>query len=122
MTLKNYYIPSFRSHLLLQTTTFCLEILFVCCNPSLPTDNIYKTKPGDTVACNIFFVWEVLRPVIRGGAVIPIPGSVIYDGELLSKFIEDFEVTEMLFTPSLLEIFFHTVSDMELKSRLSKSL
>jgi len=84
--------------------------------------DIVDYGPGDIVACNVFFVWEALRPVMRGGAVIPIPGSVIYDGELLSKFIEDFEVTEMLFTPSLLENLFHTVSDMELKSRLSKSL
>jgi non-ribosomal peptide synthetase component F len=56
----------------------------------------------DRVACNVFFVWEALRPVMRGGAVIPVPASVIFDGEELGEFLEEKRVTEMLFTPSLL--------------------
>jgi len=58
---------------------------------------------GDRVACNVFFVWEALRPLMRGGAVVPIPGSVIFDAEGLLEFLERHAVTEMLFTPSLLE-------------------
>ena len=29
--------------------------------------------PGDVVACNVFFVWECLRPLMRGGTVLPVP-------------------------------------------------
>jgi len=84
--------------------------------------DIVDYKLGDVVACNVFFVWEALRPIMRGGAVIPVPGSVIYDGELLSTFLEDNSVTEMLFTPSLMENLFNTVPEDKLKERLSKCL
>jgi len=59
--------------------------------------------PGDRVACNVFFVWEALRPIMRGATVVPVPASVIFDAERLSEFLQRHQVTEMLFTPSLLE-------------------
>ena len=59
--------------------------------------------PGDVVGCNVFFIWEMLRPLLRGGAVCPIPDDVIYDPAALVGYLQEHGVTEVLFTPSLLE-------------------
>lgn len=80
---------------------------------------IVDYAPGDRVACNVFFVWEALRAVMRGGAVVPIPASVVFDGESLSISLKRHEVTEMLFTPSLLENLFNTMSESDLRDRLA---
>ncbi len=60
-------------------------------------------QPGQRVACNIFFVWEIFRPLIRGASVYVITDDVIYDPKLLSRFLEKHQISEVLFTPSLLE-------------------
>lgn len=59
--------------------------------------------PGDRVGCNVFFIWEMLRPLLRGAATVVIPDDVIYDPKALVGFLEEYEVTETLVTPSLLE-------------------
>ena len=59
--------------------------------------------PGDRVGCNVFFIWEMLRPLLRGAATVVIPDDVIYDPKALVDFLEEYEVTETLVTPSLLE-------------------
>ncbi len=59
--------------------------------------------PGDRVGCNVFFIWEMLRPLLRGAATVVIPDDVIYDPNALVRFLEEHEVTETLVTPSLLE-------------------
>ncbi|MGF1473572.1 MAG: amino acid adenylation domain-containing protein [Rubrobacteraceae bacterium] len=59
--------------------------------------------PGDRVACNVFFIWEIFRPLLRGGTTVTIPDDVIYDPVALLDFLEEFRVTEVLVTPSLLE-------------------
>jgi len=59
--------------------------------------------PGERVACNIFFVWECLRPLLRGGACYVIPDDIIYDPEPLLAYLANYEITEVLFTPSLFE-------------------
>lgn len=58
---------------------------------------------GDRVACNIFYVWELLRPLLRGGTVYVIPDDTIYDPKLLIGFLAENEISETLMTPSLLE-------------------
>lgn len=63
----------------------------------------YPYQPGDREACNIFFVWEMLRPLLRGVPMYPIPNSVIYDPPLLCQHVQTNAITRMLFTPSLLE-------------------
>jgi len=60
----------------------------------------YRT--GDRVACNIFFTWEFLRPLLKGGTVYIIPDDVVFLPRTLTKFISDNRITEILFTPSLL--------------------
>lgn len=61
----------------------------------------YQTE--DREACNIFFTWEMLRPLLKGIPMYVIPNTVIYDPPLLCQFIKDHAITRMLFTPSLLE-------------------
>jgi len=75
---------------------------------------------GDRVACNVFFVWEALRPIMRGGAVVPVPGAVIYDAEGLLEFLEQRQASEILFTPSLLENVLNLSSTADLAKRLAK--
>lgn len=65
--------------------------------------NNFPFQSDDRVACNVFFVWELLRPLLQGIPLYVIPDSVIYDPTLLLKFIKKHGITRILFTPSLLE-------------------
>jgi amino acid adenylation domain-containing protein/thioester reductase-like protein len=58
--------------------------------------------PGDRVGCNVFFIWEMFRPLLRGATTCVIPDDVIYDPEALIRFLEEYRITEVLMTPSLL--------------------
>ncbi|MEW6637980.1 MAG: non-ribosomal peptide synthetase, partial [Actinomycetota bacterium] len=60
-------------------------------------------RPGDRVGCNVFFVWEMLRPLLRGATTVVIPDDEIYDPEALVRFLAEHRITETLITPSLLE-------------------
>ncbi len=62
----------------------------------------YPFHEGDRVACNVFFTWEMLRPLLRGIPMYAIPDTVIYDPPLLLKFLNDNKITRVLLTPSLL--------------------
>jgi amino acid adenylation domain-containing protein/thioester reductase-like protein len=59
--------------------------------------------PGDRVGCSVFFVWEVLRPLLRGGASYVIGDDVIYDPPALVRFLEEHRITEIQMTSSLAE-------------------
>lgn len=67
--------------------------------------------PGQRVACNIFFTWEFFRPLARGAAVFVIRDEVIQDPRALAEFLEAHQITEMLFTPSLLEATLQALGD-----------
>ncbi|XP_074650108.1 uncharacterized protein LOC141905204 [Tubulanus polymorphus] len=54
-------------------------------------------------ACNVFFVWEMLRPLLKGATLFIIPDNVIYDPILLAQYFKRHAITRMLFTPSLFE-------------------
>jgi amino acid adenylation domain-containing protein/thioester reductase-like protein len=60
-------------------------------------------RPGDRVGCNVFFIWEVFRPLLRGATSYVIPDDVIYDPTALIDFLEAYRITETLMTPSLLQ-------------------
>lgn len=62
-----------------------------------------KRWGGSRIACNIFFVWEALRPFLRGATCVVIPDDVIFDPPQLLKALEENRVTEWLSTPSLFE-------------------
>ena len=58
---------------------------------------------GDRVACNIFFTWEFLRPLLKGGTVYVVPDDIVFLPRSLTAFISERRISEMLFTPSLLQ-------------------
>ncbi len=74
--------------------------------------------PGDRVGCNVFFIWEMLRPLLRGATTVVIPDDVIYDPGALIRFMEEYEISEILMTPSLLETVLGA-SGADLAERLS---
>ena len=76
-------------------------------------------QPGDRIGCNVFFIWEMLRPLLRGATTVVIPDDVIYDPGALIRFIEEYGITETLITPSLLETVLNS-SGPDLGERLSK--
>ncbi|KAH9494553.1 hypothetical protein Btru_019837 [Bulinus truncatus] len=66
-------------------------------------------------ACNIFFVWEMLRPLMKGVPLYIMSNSVVYDPPLLCDFLAKHKITRMLFTPSLLETVVNTIPPETLK-------
>lgn len=77
-------------------------------------------REGDRVACNIFFVWELLRPLLKGATIYVIPDDTIYDPKLLIQFLAEHEITETLMTPSLLETVLNAVSGDRLRTVLDR--
>lgn len=59
-------------------------------------------QPGDRVACNVFFTWEMLRPLLRGATTVAVPDSASYDPERLVEFLASRRITDTLMTPTLL--------------------
>lgn len=59
-------------------------------------------QPTDRVACNVFFVWEILRPLLRGAAVVAVPDEASYDPLSLVDLLSSKCITETLMTPTLL--------------------
>ncbi len=74
---------------------------------------------GDRVACNIFFPWEFLRPLLKGGTVYVIPDDAVFVPRALTGFIAKHRITEVLFTPSLLQGILNSASPERLRARLS---
>ncbi|CAG2239852.1 unnamed protein product [Mytilus edulis] len=68
----------------------------------------YPFQEGERVACNIFFSWEMLRPLLKGVTMYIISNTTIYDPPLLSQYIHNNKITQILFTPSLLEAVLNT--------------
>lgn len=69
----------------------------------------YPFAADDRVACNVFFVWEMLRSLLAGIPLYVIPENVIYDPPLLMKFIQRHKITRILFTPSLFGMLFYPI-------------
>ncbi|ODA76923.1 hypothetical protein RJ55_07439 [Drechmeria coniospora] len=59
-------------------------------------------RPGDRVACNVFFVWEMLRPLLRGATTVAVPDAASYDPVALVEFLSARNITDTLMTPTLL--------------------
>lgn len=59
-------------------------------------------EPGARVACNVFFVWEIIRPLLRGATVVTVPDESSYDPAALVELLSAKKVTETLMTPTLL--------------------
>ncbi|KAL3480885.1 hypothetical protein BJX99DRAFT_219798 [Aspergillus californicus] len=63
---------------------------------------IQDLQPGDRVACNVFFIWEILRPLLRGATVVCVPDDASYDPAALVDLLASKHITETLMTPTLL--------------------
>lgn len=63
---------------------------------------ISDVQPGERVACNVFFVWEIFRPLLRGATVVTVPDEVSYDPQALVQLLVAKKITETLMTPTLL--------------------
>lgn len=59
-------------------------------------------SPRDRVACNVFFIWEMLRPLLRGATVVCVPDEASYDPVALVDLLRTRKATETLMTPTLL--------------------
>ncbi len=74
---------------------------------------------GDRAACNIFFFWEFLRPLLKGGTVYVVPDDVVFVPRALTRFIAEHRITEILFTPSLLQAVLNSSDRDRLREQLS---
>ncbi|PYI21792.1 acetyl-CoA synthetase-like protein [Aspergillus violaceofuscus CBS 115571] len=63
---------------------------------------VQDLQPGDRVACNVFFIWEILRPLLRGATVVTVPDDASYDPAALVDLLAARKITETLMTPTLL--------------------
>lgn len=63
---------------------------------------VCDVQPGDRVACNVFFIWEIIRPLLRGATVVTIPDETSYDPGILVNTLAAKKITETLMTPTLL--------------------
>ncbi|KAL4151539.1 hypothetical protein PRNP1_008481 [Phytophthora ramorum] len=77
-------------------------------------------KEDDRVACHVFFVWELLRPMLGNRPLYVIPDSSIYDPIKLVEYLQVNGITRILFTPSLLQLILDTCSREVLLQNLSK--
>ena len=59
-------------------------------------------------ACNVFLVWEVMRPILRGLPAYIIPDDTIYDPPRLVDYLKRNQVSRVLFTPSLADQILNT--------------
>ncbi len=76
-------------------------------------------QSGDRVACNVFFPWEFLRPLLKGGTVYVIPDEIVFQPRALAAFISERQISEILFTPSLLQGVLNSADDKLLRAQLS---
>lgn len=67
---------------------------------------------GDRVACNVFFVWEIIRPLLRGATVVAVPDEASYDPVALVDMLASKRITETLMTPTLLAAVLSRHSDI----------
>jgi amino acid adenylation domain-containing protein len=63
---------------------------------------VRDVQSGDRVACNVFFVWEIIRPLLRGATIVTIPDEASYDPVQLVDMLAAKQITETLMTPTLL--------------------
>jgi thioester reductase-like protein len=75
-------------------------------------------EAGDRVACNIFFIWEFLRPLLKGGTVYIIPDDIVFLPRSLAGFIRDNDITEILFTPSILQAILNSADQETVRAEL----
>jgi len=76
------------------------------------------TPKVDVSGCNVFFVWECIRPLLAGGTTLVIPDHAVYDPKALTDILQKYRVSRMQFTPSLLAHIMASLPDEVLKEKL----
>jgi hypothetical protein len=94
-----------------------------------PAQVTYPYSAGDREACSVFFVWEMLRPLLGGlpslgtkSIPVPlyvIPDDIIYNPARLVQYLGENAITRVLFTPSLLQLMLDTCSGEQLRAGLA---
>ncbi|KAK6439018.1 putative NRPS-like protein biosynthetic cluster [Oleoguttula sp. CCFEE 5521] len=69
-------------------------------------------QTGDRVGANVFFVWEIIRPLLRGATVVAIPDEASFDPKALVELLASKKITETLMTPTLLAAMLARNSDL----------
>ena len=64
----------------------------------------YPYHAGELDAAGVFFIWEVIRPLLVGHPLCCIPDSIVFDPEALVDYLCANKVTRVLLTPSLCEL------------------
>ena len=59
----------------------------------------YSTKQVEREACSVFFVWEMLRPLLGGATLVVVPDTVVVDPPTLCNFLSEQKVTRRTFPP-----------------------
>lgn len=75
--------------------------------------------PNEKVACHIFFIWEVFRPLLRGATSYIIDDELLHD---IPRFLETLaieRIDEILLTPSFLETIFHCTDPHTLQNKFT---
>lgn len=78
-----------------------------------------EDRVDDRVGAGVFFVWEMMRPLLRGATCTTIPNDVLFDPQACTQFILDHGITRILFTPSLLQLIMDSVAPAEVARRLA---
>mmetsp|Transcript_7172 Transcript_7172/g.15303 ORF Transcript_7172/g.15303 Transcript_7172/m.15303 type:complete len:1140 (+) Transcript_7172:145-3564(+) len=73
----------------------------------------------DRAGAGVFFVWELMRPLLQGATTVVIPDHVLFDPDAVTKFVQDRAITRMLWTPSLLQLVLDSMPAEVAKERLS---
>lgn len=73
----------------------------------------------DRAGAGVFFVWELLRPLLFGGTTVVIPDHVLFDPDAVTKFVHDRNITRLLWTPSLLQLVLDSLSPEDVQERLA---
>ena len=65
----------------------------------------YPLEENHREGMGVFFTWECFRPFLSGGTSVTIHDSVIFNPEAVTSLIARMNITRVLFTPSLLQVF-----------------
>ncbi|MCP4687636.1 MAG: AMP-binding protein [Desulfobacterales bacterium] len=66
-------------------------------------EQIPYTGEDHREGCNIFFIWELLRPLMKGATLCVIPDEVMLDPAAFIRYAIERKITRILFTPSSLK-------------------
>ncbi len=70
-------------------------------------NKIKNYDQNSKVGCNIYYLWEVFRPILSGGTSYIIPDDILHDFNALAHYLTAHNINECLFTPSYLETLLH---------------